>query len=329
MAQPDDEPPGRGTTEGIQSVGAAHVPVMCGVVVEWLRPRLGAFVVDATVGAGGHAAALLDAAPDSRLLALDHDPSALTLAADRLARFGSRVTYRQGSFADCSTICKSIGWTGVDAVLVDLGVSSMQLDTAGRGFSFQRPGPLDMRMDPTRDTTAATIVNEWPEAEIERALREFGEEPRARAVARAIVRARPLADTGALAEVVRRVLGPGRPGHHPATRTFQGLRIAVNDELGVLDRFLADTWRLLRPDGRLAILSYHSLEDRRVKTAFRWWSATCHCPPLVPRCVCGWQPVVRVLTPRPVRPDPEETARNPRARSARLRVVERLPEPPA
>jgi len=327
-ARPGDEPPGETTMTGIGPVGAAHVPVMCGVV-EWLRPRPGACLVDATVGAGGHAAAWLDAAPsDVRLLAIDHDPTALALAGRALARFGDRVVFRQGSFADTAALCNSIGWDAVDGVLVDLGVSSMQLDTAERGFSFQRRGPLDMRMDPSAPLTAATIVNEWPEAELARVVREYGEEPRARAVARAIVRARPIADTAALADVVAGVLGRGRPGHHPATRTFQGLRIAVNDELGALDRFLADAWRLLRPGGRLAIIAYHSLEDRRVKTAFRWWAATCHCPPLAPQCTCGWRPVVRLLTPRPLRPEAEEIARNPRARSARLRIVERVPETP-
>jgi 16S rRNA (cytosine1402-N4)-methyltransferase len=211
-------------------------------------------------------------------------------------------------------------------VLLDLGVSSLQLDDPARGFSFQAAGPLDMRMDPTSPLTAATVVNEWAERDLADAIAEFGEEPRARAVARAIVRARPLATTTDVARVIERVLGRPPGGTHPATRTFQAIRIAVNDELAGLDRFLADGWRALRPGGRLAILAYHSLEDRRVKAAFRRWAADCLCPPRAPICACGWSAKVRVLTRRPLRPTPEEIVRNPRARSARLRVVERLVE---
>jgi 16S rRNA (cytosine1402-N4)-methyltransferase len=305
-------------------VGAAHVPVMVAEAVEWLRPRPGAFLLDATVGLGGHAVALLAAAPDTRLLGLDRDSAALAIARERLGASGDRVVLRQARFADVSRVLHEVGWDGADAVLVDLGVSSLQLDDPTRGFSFQAEGPLDMRMDPTTGVDAAEIVNRWPEEELARLLRDYGEEPRARAVARAIVRRRPLATTAELADVVRRVLGRGRPGHHPATRTFQALRIAVNDELTELDQFLADGWMLLRPGGRLAVLAYHSLEDRRVKQTFRRWAANCVCPPRTPVCVCGWRAKVRVLTPRPVRPAAAEIARNPRARSARLRVVERL-----
>jgi len=305
-------------------VGAAHVPVMVAEAVEWLRPRPGALLVDATVGLGGHAAALLAAAPDTRLLGLDRDPAALAIARERLGTSGDRVLLRQARFADVSRVLHEVGWDGADGVLLDLGVSSLQLDDPTRGFSFQAEGPLDMRMDPTTGLDAAEIVNRWPEEEIARLLRDYGEEARARAIARAIVRRRPLATTAELADVVRRVLGRGRPGHHPATRTFQALRIAVNDELGELERFLADGWMLLRPGGRLAVLAYHSLEDRRVKETFRRWAANCVCPPRTPVCVCGWRAKVRVLTPRPVRPAAAEVARNPRARSARLRVVERL-----
>jgi 16S rRNA (cytosine1402-N4)-methyltransferase len=313
---------------GIGPVGAVHVPVMVGEAVEWLRPRPGACLVDATVGLGGHAAALLAAAPDTRLLGLDRDPHALRRAAERLAPWGERVVLRRASFADVAGELAAVGWDGADGMLVDLGVSSLQLDDVARGFSFRAAGPLDMRMDPDAPASAADVVNRWDEGDLARVIREYGEEPRARAVARAIVRARPLATTTALAEVVRRVLGRGRPGLDPATRTFQGIRIAVNDELRALDALLADGWRLLRPGGRLAVLAYHSLEDRPVKEAFRRWAARCLCPPNVVRCVCGWSAKVRVLTPRPLRPAAEEIARNPRSRSARLRVVERL-EPDA
>jgi 16S rRNA (cytosine1402-N4)-methyltransferase len=296
-------------------------------VVVWLRPRPGARLVDATVGLGGHAAALLAAAPDAQLLGVDRDPAALARSQRRLAGAGAHVELRHASFADLRTVLAEAGWDeGADAVLLDLGVSSLQLDEPERGMSFRGDGPLDMRMDPGAALTADEIVNAWPEREIARIIAEYGEEPRARRVARAIVRARPVASTGALTRVVSAVLGRGRPGHHPATRTFQALRIAVNDELGALDRFLADGWVVLRPGGRLAVLAYHSLEDRRVKQAFRRWAASCLCPPQATRCTCGWQPTVRVLTRRPLRPGPEEVARNPRARSARLRVVERLTE---
>jgi len=309
---------------GIGPVGAAHVPVMLGEVVEWLRPRPGARLVDATVGLGGHAAALLGAAPDTSLLGLDRDPQALAGARERLRAEGDRIDLRQASFADAAAILAEKGWDAADAVLLDLGVSSLQLDTPERGFAFQREGPLDMRMDPSGTRTAAEIVNRWPEARLARLIAECGEERRARAVARAIARARPLRTTGQLAAVVSGVVGPGRGGIHPATRTFQALRIAVNDELGALERFLTDGYQLLRPGGRLAVLSYHSLEDRRVKEAFRHWAADCLCPPGLVRCACGWSAKVRLSTRRPLRPAPAEVARNPRARSARLRVVERL-----
>jgi len=316
--------PPKTSKTGTGPVGAAHVSVMMGEVVEWLRPRPGARLLDATVGLGGHAAALLSAAPDTRLLGLDRDPAALAGARDRLRLYEERVQLRQASFVDAAANLAGAGWDAADAVLLDLGVSSLQLDSAERGFAFQREGPLDMRMDPSGALTAAEIANHWAEPRLARLLSEYGEERRARAVARAIVRSRPLATTTELAAVVSGVLGGGRPGIHPATRTFQALRIAVNDELGGLDEFLAEGYRLLGPGGRLAVLAYHSLEDRRVKAAFRRWAADCLCPPGLPRCSCGWTAKVRLLTRRPVRPMAAEVGRNPRARSARLRVVERL-----
>jgi len=318
-----NEPP-KASKTGTGPVGAAHVSVMMGEVVEWLRPRPGARLVDATIGFGGHAAALLSAAPDSNLLGLDRDPAALAGARDHLRTEEDRVDLRQANFVEAGAILAEKGWDGVDAVLLDLGVSSLQLDSAERGFAFQREGPLDMRMDPSGPLTAAEMVNHWPEARLARLLAEYGEERRARAVAGAIVRARPLGTTAELATVVSGVLGAGRARLHPATRTFQALRIAVNDELGGLDRFLADGYALLRPGGRLAVLSYHSLEDRRVKAAFRRWAADCLCPPGLVLCACGWTAKVHLLTRRPIRPGAAEVARNPRARSARLRVVERL-----
>ena len=321
-----DGPPMAGDETDIGPVGAAHVPVLVGQVVGGLRPRPGARLVDATIGLGGHAEALLAAAPGAALLGIDHDPAALAHTRTRLERLEHHVDLHEGSFADLGAHLATVGWDGADCILVDLGVSSMQLDDPARGFSFRAGGPLDMRMGPGREHTAADLVNGLAEAELARILREYGEEPRARAIARALVRARPLDSTTALADIVARVVGRGKPGRHPATRTFQALRIAVNDELAALDAFLADAWRWLRPGGRLAILAYHSLEDRRVKTAFRRWAADCICPPHVVRCVCGWRATVRLVTSRAVRPDEDEIARNPRARSARLRIVERLGE---
>src|SRR5262245_24507834 len=309
----------------IGSVGAAHVPVLVGQVVGGLRPRPGARLVDGTIGLGGHAAALLAAAPDTTLLGLDRDPVALEKTRARLASYGDRVRLREASFAEVDDAFAALGWDGADAILLDLGVSSMQLDDGARGFSFRAEAPLDMRMGPSAERTAGDLVNAADEQELARILREHGEEPRARAIARAIVRARPLTTTTRLADLVARVVGGGKPGIHPATRTFQALRIAVNDELGALDAFLADGWKRLRPGGRLAILAYHSLEDRRVKQAFRWWAADCHCPPHVVRCACGWRPTVRLVTTKAIVADGDEVARNPRARSARLRIVERLP----
>lgn len=323
-----DEPPMTSRETDVGPEGAAHVsrhvPVMVGQVVRGLRPRPGARLLDATVGLGGHAAALLDAAPGAQLLGLDRDAVALEIAAQRLDRFAERVRLRAGSFAELGEALAAEGWDGADALLLDLGVSSLQLDTAARGFSFRLAGPLDMRMDPHAEVTAADVVNGWDEDALASAIAELGEEPRARAVARAIVRGRPLETTAQLADVIARVVGSGRPGLHPATRTFQAIRIVVNDELGALDRFLADAWQHLRPGGRLAILAYHSLEDRRVKDAFRRWGASCLCPPGLPVCACGWTAKVRVLTSRPLRPTAEEIAANPRARSARLRIVERV-----
>jgi 16S rRNA (cytosine1402-N4)-methyltransferase len=298
---------------------------MVAEVVEWLRPRPGARLVDATVGLGGHAAALLAAAPGTSLLGLDRDPHALQIARERLQEFGERVALRQGNFAALPSVLEQVGWGPVDGILLDLGVSSLQLDDLGRGFSFRSPGSLDMRMDPGASTSAADVVNRWAEQDLARLIAEYGEERRARRVARAIVRARPLETTAELAETVARALAPrGDERLHPATRTFQAIRIAVNEEIGALDRMLADGWTLLRPGGRLAVLAYHSLEDRPVKMALRRWAADCLCPAGTPRCACGWTRKVRLLTRRPLRPSPAEVARNPRARSARLRVAERV-----
>ena len=304
-----------------------HVPVLRDPVVALLSPAAPGLLVDATVGPGGHAEALLEAAPGFTLLGLDRDPRALELARRRLERFGSRVTLLERRFSQLPEVLATRAEPAPAAILADLGCSSLQLDTPERGFSFRHDAPLDMRMG-AHGPTAADLLAEAEEEELVRILWRYGEERRSRAIARAMVRRRrerPLRTTRDLAELVVEVLGPGRRGRvHPATRTFQALRIAVNDELGELERFLEPAVRSLRPGGRLAVISFHSLEDRIVKHTLRRLSGRCSCPPGTPECRCGAVPLVRLLTRRPLRPDPAEVGSNPRARSARLRAAERL-----
>ncbi len=283
-----------------------HEPVMVAEVLRFLTPGPGKLIVDATVGTGGHAEAILERG--ARLIGIDRDPSALDLARRRLARFEGRCRLVQGNFRDLEGILAGLDAGPVDGVLFDLGVSSAQLGDAGRGFSFLKEGPLDMRMDPSQPLTAHEIVNRWPEWEIARILREYGEERYARRIARAIVRARPIETTTELAEVVARCYPPGRHRIHPATRTFQALRIAVNDELSALREGLLAAIRALRPGGTVVTISFHSLEDRIVKRTLRQ------------RWIAG---EVEILTKKPLVPSAEEVARNPRARSAKLRAARR------
>ncbi len=279
--------------------------------------------MDATVGAGGHAEALLERGPRVRLLGLDRDPEALEIARARLHRFGDRVELREGNFGDLDRALE--GESPADGILADLGVSSMQIDRAERGFSFRRDGPLDMRMG-KHGRSAADVVATASVGELTRIFREFGEERMAAKIARGIVaeRARgPITTTRHLAKVVAVEKG-GREKIDPATRVFQALRIEVNEELLALARFLAAAAARLNSGGRLAVISYHSLEDRMVKEAFRRESGVCLCPPRLPACVCGARKALEVLTRRPIRPSEAEIARNPRSRSARLRVAERV-----
>jgi 16S rRNA (cytosine1402-N4)-methyltransferase len=287
--------------------------------------------VDGTLGAGGHAWGILEASsPDGRLLGLDVDPQALKLAQEKLAPFGERVTVVQASYTTLAEQLKALGWQAVDGILLDLGLSSMQLGTPERGFSFQADAALDMRFDPRNPRTAADLVNKLPERELADLIFKYGEERNARQVARAILRARPLSSTRQLAEVVARATSGGSSGIHPATRTFQALRIAVNEELEKLEAVLPLAVAALRlatvehPAGRLAVIAFHSLEDRLVKQYFRREGRDCLCPPRQPICTCGHKAILRELTRQPIRPQEEEIRQNPRARSARLRIVERL-----
>jgi 16S rRNA (cytosine1402-N4)-methyltransferase len=306
-------------------VASEHLPVLTGSVVELLAPAAPGLVIDATVGLGGHAEALLRAEPGFRLVGLDRDPAALARAGERLRGYSDRVQLVESDFDQLPAILDRLQLEPPAAILADLGCSSLQLDTPERGFSFQTEGPLDMRMGGDGPTAAALLESlDWEE--LVRILRDYGEERHARAISRAIVARRdeaPLRTTGELSRLVRSVVGGGERRIHPATRTFQALRIAVNDELGQLERFLEPAARSLRPGGRIAVIAFHSLEDRIVKHTMRRLAGACTCPPGLPVCRCNPQQVLRVVTGSPVRPDDDEIERNPRARSARLRAAER------
>ena len=311
-----------------------HVSVLLAETIEGLAPRTNATCVDGTLGGAGHAEALLATTePAGRLLGLDADPAAIERGQARLARFGDRAILRQANFGQIAEVARDAGFAAVDAVVLDLGLSSYQLGEAERGFSFQSTGPLDMRMDPGLPLTADEIVNTWPQDELADVIYRYGEEPRSRRVARAIVDARPLHTTVALAEVISRALG-GQRGQriHPATRIFQALRIAVNDELGVLERTLPDIVALLAPGGRLGIITFHSLEDRIVKQFVQRETRDCICD-LSPRlmrtagataCQCGHHATLRAVTRKPIQPSEAEIKLNTRSRSAKLRIAERL-----
>jgi 16S rRNA (cytosine1402-N4)-methyltransferase len=293
-----------------------HVPVLVGESLEFLRVWPDGNYIDATLGGGGHAEAIVRQLRQGKLLGIDRDPTALALAGKRLEPYSTRVILSRGNFADIALIHAASGLPPVDGVLADLGLSSMQLEDASRGFSFNQPGPLDMRSDPELETTAADLVNRMPEHELADLVYEFGEERHSRRIARAIMKARPIRTTTELAQVVTRAI-PSRAGLHqihPATRTFMALRLAVNQELENLGSFLKEVLSVLTPGGRLVILSFHSLEDRMVKRAFRAWEQDGR---------------ATNLTRKVVRPGGDETNLNPRARSAKLRAAEKQTELPA
>jgi 16S rRNA (cytosine1402-N4)-methyltransferase len=309
-----------------------HLPVLADEVIEMLAPAPGSLHIDATLGGGGHTERILEAAnPDGRLLGLDADPAAIARVQARLGPvYGDRLVLREANFRELADVAPVAGFGAVDGALFDLGLSSFQLADRERGFGFRTGGPLDMRFDTSRGVPASELLASLDTAELTALFRRYGEEPKAPRIARAIVDARrvaPIATAEELAALVERVLPPNprQPRRtHPATRVFQALRIAVNEELDALQAGLAAALDLLRPGGRLVVLSYHSLEDRIVKRFFQAERRGCICPPELPVCVCGRNPRLRLVTSPSLTPTDAEIARNPRARSARLRAAERL-----
>jgi 16S rRNA (cytosine1402-N4)-methyltransferase len=314
----------------VETAPFSHLSVLPDEVLALLDPAPGGIYLDGTLGGGGHARLILEAsAPDGRLIGLDRDPSALRKAAEVLAPFGDRVVLRHRNFSEAAGVLAELGIKGLDGMLLDLGVSSHQLDEASRGFSFRGEAPLDMRMDPTSGPTAADLVNTAAAEELARIFREYGEERWAGRIARRIVQVRqqhPLTTTRQLAELVRDAVPGGKaPARiHPATRVFQALRIQVNQELEHVSRGIAEAVDLLNPGGRLVVISFHSLEDRIVKRFFQEEAKGCICPPRLPTCVCNHRPRLEVLTRKGVRASDAEVEANPRARSAVLRAVRRI-----
>jgi 16S rRNA (cytosine1402-N4)-methyltransferase len=305
-----------------------HTSVLLQEVIATLQPKSGGIYIDGTVGAGGHAAAILTAsAPDGQLFGLDQDRTALEIARHRLAQFGNRVHLLEANFSQLRQVAMDYPIPAADGILLDIGVSSMQLEQPERGFSFQMDGPLDMRMNPGSGESAADLVNSLPEGELANLIFRYGEEPSSRRIAKAIVQARPIYRTGQLAQIIAGAV-PRKAGKqagkkiHPATRTFQALRIAVNDELEALERALPQALGLLKPGGRLAVISFHSLEDRIIKQYFKQEAQDCICPPEQPICTCRHKSIITIITKKPITPSLAEIDANPRARSAKLRVVE-------
>lgn len=306
-----------------------HIPVLLKETVDLLAPKAGGVYVDGTLGAGGHAAEVLGrSGPDGMLIGLDQDAEAIERCKANLSAFGKRVSIHQRNFREIPEVLSELGISAVDGVLLDLGVSTYHLKTAERGFSFAQDGPLDMRMDKSKSQTAEDLVNTLPLRELMKLLYEYGEEKKAGAIARAIEKARSrgrITSTVQLADIVSSVFPPYPARRiHPATLTFQALRIMVNDELGALQEGLQKIIPILKPGGRLAVITFHSLEDRIVKQTFVEEAKACICPPKIPVCRCGKKPQVEVLTRKPVKPGPEEVERNPAARSAKLRAAEKI-----
>ena len=308
-----------------------HQSVLCAETIELLKPQTGEIFVDATLGLGGHAESLLAIADGTQLIGIDQDTAAIALATRRLERFGARVSIFHHNFSALKSVLAQAGIESADGVLADLGVSSLQFDSAERGFSFRFDAPLDMRMNADDDETetAAELLATLSEFEIARIIYEYGEERMSRRIARRLVWKRelgePIETTRQLAETVEAAVGRGKKDKiHPATKTFQALRIAVNGELKILEQFLRDSVEVLNKNGRLAVITFHSLEDRIVKQTFQKLAGKCDCPPRLPQCVCGARREVEILTRKPIIAGAAELERNPRARSAKLRVCRKL-----
>lgn len=306
-----------------------HRPVLLRETIELLAAERGGLFVDCTVGLGGHSEAILQASSDAQVLGIDRDEEALGLARERLALYGSRFRAVHADFRDITRVLATAKVRQVHGMLADFGVSSLQLDSPSRGFSFRHDAPLDMRMDVSSGETAAELLGRLSEVDLARIIFEYGEERRARRIARWIVERRERGElirtTRVLADLVQRAVGPDKKRRiHPATRTFQALRIAVNSELENLDSFLVQAVDHLEPDGRLAVISFHSLEDRIVKRTLLKLSGRCQCPPRLPKCLCGASKSIEILTRRPITPGDGELSENPRARSARLRGARKI-----
>ena len=302
----------------------AHFPVLYHEIIHALCPHDQGLYVDGTVGAGGHARGILEASsPNGRLIGLDLDPLALSLAREVLSPFGDRVILLKASYTTLETQLVNLGWSSINGIMLDFGVSSMQLDSPDRGFSFRSDAPLDMRFDPDGHVMAEDLVNGLSERDLANLIYNYGEERKSRQIARAITDSRPLHTTRELAEVITGIIKSEKGRIHPATRTFQALRIAVNDELKAIEEVLPQAVNSLTPGGRLAVISFHSLEDRIVKKYFRKESQDCICPPRQPVCTCSHKARIREISRRPIRPEDSEINKNPRARSARMRVAEK------
>ncbi len=307
----------------------SHKPVLLSECLDALALRPDGVYVDGTLGRAGHSREIVKGLTTGRLIAIDRDKAALDAAPQRLEGYMDRVTLVRGNFGGLTEILAGLGVSGVDGMLFDLGVSSPQLDDGSRGFSYLQDAPLDMRMDQSASLTARDVVNGWEQEELRRILWQYGEERYSGLIAAAIVRGRergPIETTGQLAQIIAGAMPAKarREKQHPAKRSFQAIRIAVNDELGEVERMLEGALDALKPGGRLAVISFHSLEDRLVKTAYAQWAKGCTCPPDFPVCVCGKTPKVKLIGRRPITAGKEELEENPRARSAKLRVAEKL-----
>jgi len=304
---------------------APHIPVLYHEIINALAPFSGGLYIDGTLGAGGHAWGILNASsPHGKLLGIDLDSQALVVANRRLSLFADRAILRQGSYTEMKTFSKELGWDFIDGIILDFGVSSIQLDTQDRGFSFQADAPLDMRFGNQTSITAADIVNTYPERELADIIWRFGEEKFSRKIARWICENRPIHTTTELANLVKKAYGKQVSQIHPATRTFQAIRIAVNEELRAIETVIPIAIDLLKPGGRLAIISFHSLEDRLVKTIFKQESKNCICPPEQPICTCNHKAGIKEINKKPIEANQIEKSENPRSRSAKLRIAEKL-----